>query len=163
MLMRPRITRRTGALAVEAAFVHPLMLFIMLAMIVGGTGVFRYQQVACQAREAARWAAVHGSDWEKNTDQPSPTQDDIRKQAVAPLTAGMDPTSLSVKVEWLNQATGAATDWDKAARKDPQSLTKTGDYLTNSVRVTVTYQFSPKIFFLGSMQLQSTCEHPMTF
>jgi Flp pilus assembly protein TadG len=165
MLHRPRNNRRAGALragamALEAALVQPVMLFLLLALVVGGMGVFRYQQVACQVREAARYAAVRGSDWQKNTGQASPTQDEIYQQAVAPFLSGMDAQGLTFQVLWIDQSTGLAVPWDKA-RKDPQTLTKTGDYVTNTVRVTVTYQFSPAIFFLGSIQLTSTSEFPM--
>jgi Flp pilus assembly protein TadG len=148
-------------MAVEAALVQPVMLFLLLALVVGGMGVFRYQQVVCQAREAGRWAAVRGSDWQKNTGQASPTQDQIYQQAVAPFLSGMDAKSLSFQVFWVDQKTGTAVPWDKA-RKDPQSLTKTGDYVTNTVRVIVTYQFSPEVFFLSSIQLSSTSEFPMS-
>jgi Flp pilus assembly protein TadG len=157
-MRRPRI----GALAVEAAIVHPVMLFLMLAIFVGGTGVFRYQQVACQAREAARYAAVHGSDWHRQTDQSSPTQNDILNNVVTPLAAGMDKQSLSLKIFWIDAVTGNSEDWD-TARKDPQSLTKTNDYVTNKVRVTVTYQYSPAIYFFGSLTFTSTSEYPMSY
>jgi Flp pilus assembly protein TadG len=155
-------TSRTGAMAVEAAVVHPVMLFLLLGLVVGGMGVFRYQQVAGQAREAGRWASVRGSDFQKNTGQKSPTQQQIFQQAVVPYLAGMDLSSLSIQVLWVNQSTGQATDWD-ASSKDPQTLTKTGDYVTNTVRVTITYKFSPAIYFLGSIQLTSTSELPMMF
>src|SRR5436190_997330 len=102
---RSAIKPRRGALAVEAAIVHPVMLFIMLGLVVGGTGVFRYQQVAGQAREAARYAVVHGSEWEKATDKTAPTQDDIRQNAVIPLAAGMDTKSLKVQVQWVDSVT----------------------------------------------------------
>jgi Flp pilus assembly protein TadG len=163
MLQRCMIERkRRGAMAVEAAVVHPVMMFLLLSLIVGGMGVFRYQQVAGQAREAARWAAVRGSDWEKATDDTCPTQNDIMQKAVAPLAAGMDLKSLAVQVYWIDEATGQVVAWDKAP-KDPLSLTKSGDYVTNKVRVSVTYQFSPQIFFVGSLQLKSVCEFPMAF
>jgi Flp pilus assembly protein TadG len=154
--------QRTGALAVEAALVHPVMLFLLLAIVVGGMGVFRFQQVAGLAREAGRWASVRGSDFQKNTKQTSPTQDQILQQAVVPLLAGMDVNSLSIQVLWVNQSTGQAIAWDQSS-KDPQTLTKTGDYVTNTVRVTITYQFTPAIFILNSLQLTSTSELPMTF
>jgi Flp pilus assembly protein TadG len=153
---------RRGALAVEAAVVYPVMIFLLLGMIAGGMAVFRYQQGAGQAREAARWAAVRGSDWQKATDQASPTQAEILQKAVAPLAAGMDLKSLVVQVSWVDAATGQIVAWDQAP-KDPLSLTKTGDYATNKVRVSVTYQFSPDVFFFGSLQLNSVCEFPMAY
>jgi Flp pilus assembly protein TadG len=162
MVRRSRIGKRSGVMAVEAALVQPVMLLILLSLIVGGMGVFRYQQVACQAREAARWAAVRGSDWARTTHQPAPTQDQIMQEAMVPFAAGMDTKSLTLEAFWIDQATGKAVAWDQAS-KDPQTLTATGDYVTNKVRVTVTYRFSPEIFLLGSIQLRSTCEFPMSF
>ena len=41
--------RRRAATTVEAAFVYPVMFFLLFGLIVGGLGVFRYQTVACQA------------------------------------------------------------------------------------------------------------------
>jgi Flp pilus assembly protein TadG len=160
MRHRPR-SRRPAAVAVEAALVHPLMIFLLLALIVGGMGVFRHQQAAGMAREAARYAAVRGSDWQKASDKPSPTAQEIRQHAVEPLAAGMDLGSLSVEVVWIDRATGQEAPWDQSP-KDALSLTKSGDYVTNRVRVTVTYQFSPKVLALGSMQLRSVCEFPMS-
>ena len=154
--------QRTAALAVEAALVHPVMLFLLLKLVVGGMGVFRYQQVAGQAREAGRYAAVRGSDFQKNTGLTSPTQAQILQQAIVPLLAGMDVKSLSMQVLWVNQSTGQTIAWDQSP-KDPQTLTNTGDYVTNTVRVTITYQFSPAVFFMNSIQLTSTSELPMTF
>jgi Flp pilus assembly protein TadG len=161
-MLQHKINRRKGAVAVEAALVHPVMLFMLLGLVVGGMGVFRYQQVAGQAREAARWAAVRGSDFHKETGQLSPTQDQILQEAVVPMLAGMDPKSVTCQVSWVNQYTGQVVAWDKAS-KDPQTLTKSGDYVTNSVRVTITYQYSPDVFFLGSIQLTSTSEFPMIY
>src|SRR2546428_9601810 len=104
MLQRAHQDRRAGAMAVEAAVVYPVLIVFLLLLIVGGMAVFRYQQVAGQAREAARWASVRGSDWQKATDQTCPTKADILQQAVVPLAAGMDTTKLSIQVLWLNQA-----------------------------------------------------------
>jgi hypothetical protein len=110
MKQKPSSHRRHGAMAVEAAVVYPVVLFLFLGLILGGVGVFRYQQVACQAREAARYASVHGGDWQLETTQNSPTQDDILKQTVLPLAAGMDPARISIRIQWIDQATGTATD-----------------------------------------------------
>jgi Flp pilus assembly protein TadG len=163
MLLAPhrRHPFRSGAVAVEAAIVHPVMVFLLLSLIVGGMGVFRYQQVAGQAREAARYAAVHGSDWQKASDKPSPTEEEIIRDAVAPLAAGMDLKNLSVKITWIDRTTAQATPWDQAS-KDPVSLAKSGDYVTNRVRVTVVYEYWPPILWLGRLELRSVCEFPMS-
>jgi Flp pilus assembly protein TadG len=152
---------RPGAAAVETAFVLPVFLFLLLGIVAGGMGVFRYQQVACLAREAARRASVCGADYQKETNQTSPTQAQIIQQAVTPLAVGMDPASLNVTVQWVSQATNTAQSWD-TARKDVKSINSQGEYVTNSVCVTVTYTWSPGLF-LGPVTLTSVSQVPMSF
>jgi Flp pilus assembly protein TadG len=161
-MLRPAPRPRRGALAAEAAVVYPVMIFLLLLLVVGGLGVFRYQQVAGLAREAARWASVRGGDYQKDTGQTSPTQDQIRQQAVLPLAAGMDPQNLSVQVQWVNGVTGQAVDWD-ASSKAPTTQTAGGDAVTNTVRVTVTYQWSPTVALIGPLNLKSVSEMPISF
>src|SRR5215211_5088715 len=60
-----RATRRRGTSLVEAAFALPVTFFLLFALVVGGIGIFRYQQVAHLARETARYAAVHGGQYAK--------------------------------------------------------------------------------------------------
>jgi Flp pilus assembly protein TadG len=155
-------SRRRAALALEAAFVYPVMFLLLLCLIVGGVGVLRYQQVACQAQEAARWASVRGSDWARDTKNTSPTQQDILNQAVAPLAAGMDLQSLSVQVQWVDQVTGKATSWDSSG-KAPTGTTASGATVSNSVRVTVTYLWAPSLFLARLINLTCTAEVPMSF
>ncbi len=159
--MTHRQVDRRAALAIEAAVVYPVLIFLLLGLIIGGMGVFRYQQVACQAREAARWASVRGSDWANTTDQPSPTQKQIFDQAVAPFTAGMDTSKIAIQVQWIDQASGQIYDWD-SGKRHPKSV-KSGDYVTNKVRVTITYQWSPGLLIVGPLYLKSCSEIPMSF
>jgi Flp pilus assembly protein TadG len=162
MIKRSATTGRAGALTLEAAVVYPLMLTLVFMIIIGGMGVFRYQQVACQAREAARWAAVRGSDWHKETGQTYPTSTNILQQAVLPLAAGMNTNNLSMQVQWLDQVSGQVVDWDSAS-KYPVSVTTANQGVTNRIRVTVTYQWTPELFLLGPIRLQSTSEMPMCY
>jgi Flp pilus assembly protein TadG len=155
-------TRRRAALAVEGAIIYPLMLMLVFMLIVGGMGVFRYQQVACQAREAARWAAVHGTDWHKESGLALPSKNDILQQAVLPLAAGMATNNIGLQVQMIHQVSGQVTDWDVAS-KHPLSVTSSNQGVSNRVQVTVTYQWTPQLFGLGSITLQSTCVVPMTF
>jgi Flp pilus assembly protein TadG len=152
--------RRTGATALETALVFPIVLFLFLDLIVGGIGVFRYQQVACLAQEAARWTCVRGCAYQKDADQASPTRDQILQSAVLPLAVGMDPSQISLQVEWINQADNTSQDWDSAP-KDIKSMTAQGEYVTNTVRVTVTYTWSPGIL-MGPFTFTSQCEVPMS-
>jgi Flp pilus assembly protein TadG len=160
-MKRIETRQRAGAAAVEAAIVFPVLLILIFGILVGGTGVFRYQQVACEAREAARWASVRGADYQRQTNQTSPTQQQIFDQAVLPYAPNMDATALSIQVEWINGVTNTATAWD-ASTKEVRSITSTGQYVSNSVRVTVQYQWSPGMLWT-SMTLQSVTQIPMSF
>ena len=162
MRFRSRPGRRRGALVVESALVYPLLVLLLLGLIVGGLGVFRYQQVACQAREAARWAAVRGLEMKKESGQAPPTRQEIIRQAVLPLAAGMDPAKLTVQVEWIDQVTGQAHDWD-AVNKAVTGMTAAGDPVTHRVRVTVTYRWSPELFLAGPLNLKSVSEMPIAY
>jgi Flp pilus assembly protein TadG len=160
MRNRNQVRRRRGAHAVEAAIVLPVMLVLLLGLVVGGMGVFRYQQVACLAQEAARWTCVRGGDYQKDTDAASPTQNQVLQQAVLPLAVGMDPSQLALKAQWIDQGTNTTLDWDSAP-KDVKSLNGAGEYVTNTLRITITYTWSPGLF-LGPVTLTSVCEVPMS-
>jgi len=166
VLCRMTNRRRRAAITVEAAVVLPVVIMLLFGLIVGGLGVFRYQQVAAQAREAARWASVRGSDWRRATGKASPTKQQIFDQVVVPLAAGMDPRYLSIEVQWIRQASATTLDWDSAS-KAPKSIDLTqrvnNRYITNHIRVTVTYEWTPEVFLSGSLKLQSICEIPMSF
>jgi Flp pilus assembly protein TadG len=162
MVARSRPVRRRGAVLVESAVVYPLLFLLLFGLIVGGLGVFRYQQVACQAREAARYACVHGAQWQKETGQPCPTAAQIRQDVVLPLAAGMDAAKLTVQLEWIDETTGTAAAWDHAS-KWPTSTTQDGQRVANRVRVTVTYAWWPEAFLAGPINLKSVSEVPTAF
>jgi Flp pilus assembly protein TadG len=153
-------TRRPGTAAVETAVVLSVLLLLVCGVIVGGIGVFRAQQVTLLACEGARYASVRGGDYQNDTGGSSPTQQQIINQAVSPMAVCMNPSDVSVTVEWINNATNTALAWD-AAPKDVRSVTATGQYISNTVRVTVTYQWAPG-FFWNTMTLQAVCELPMS-
>jgi Flp pilus assembly protein TadG len=153
---------RRGAMTVEAALVLPVMVFLLLALVVGGMGVFRYQQVACLAREAARYASVHGSLYQQATDNNSPTEQEIVQNAVQPMAIGMDTTKITAQIEWISGLTGDAVAWD-SSKKTPRSLTNTNQAVTNSVRIRISYVWSPGVLLPGSITLTSTSVMPMSF
>ncbi|AWM39078.1 TadE-like protein [Gemmata obscuriglobus] len=152
--------RRPGASAVETALVLGVLLVLVFGLIAGGTGVFRQQQMECLACEGARWASARAGDYQKDTNGPCPTAQQIADRAVAPLAVGVDPAALGVKVEWIDGATNTAWDWD-AAPKDVRSVTASGEYVTNSVRVTVTYQWAPGTFW-SPRAIGGVCVMPLS-
>ncbi len=158
MRLQPVTTRR-GAAALEAALVFPVLLALLLGVIVGGIGVFYYQEVACLAEEAARFACTRGLDYQKDSDNPSPTRDQILNQVVLPLAVSMAPDQLSLQMQWIDRGSNLAYDWD-GATKDIRSITPQGEYVNNAVRVTVTYTYSAGVLF-GPVTLTSVAEAPM--
>ena len=66
---------RRGATAVEAAFVLPVAFTFIIGMVVMGFLVYYYYQVASLAREGARYASVHGTQYAADTGNGVPRRD----------------------------------------------------------------------------------------
>lgn len=66
MLLPSQKRRRKAATVVECAAVYPLTFFILLGLVIGAMGVFRYQEMAGLAREACRYGSVHGAQYRKD-------------------------------------------------------------------------------------------------
>jgi Flp pilus assembly protein TadG len=140
--------RRRGASVVEVAVVAPLFVLLIFGLIIGGLGVFRYNQVASLAREAARIASVQGTEYAKATGEPAATQDSIHAAALA-RAAGLDPNRLSTTVTW-----------DKY--NAPQTYNPDKTVTTNIVTVTVSYKWKPEALLGREMTLTSTSRMPMS-
>src|SRR5688500_18262591 len=106
--------RRRGATTVEFAICCPIVFFFVFATIVGGLGVFRYQQTAELAREAARWASVHGGQYAEETGNPAATAQDIYTNAIEPAAATLNLSKLSYQVTWdkNNMPLDASTSYE---------------------------------------------------
>src|SRR5437870_2161734 len=121
--MRLRSPARRGASAIEAAVVYPVALFFVLGLVIGAMGIFRFQETAALAREAARYASVHGTSYAQASGQPAATAQDIYNNAIAPKAVGLDPSKLTYSVAW-NQSNSPS-----------QVVTVNGNvtYVTNTV------------------------------
>jgi Flp pilus assembly protein TadG len=145
--------QRRGATLVESAIVYPLALFLILGIIIGGYGIFRYQEMAWLAREGARWAAVRGTQYASETGNPAATEADIRDYVREFYAAG-DPSEVNVTVTWntTNSPTTVTAD--------------NGDYVYNKVTVTVSAPFLPinlPIFGLEDATISSSSTMPMHY
>jgi Flp pilus assembly protein TadG len=143
--------RRRGATTVEFAVACPIVLFVIFAIIVGSLGVFRYQQVATLAREGARWASVHGGQYQQETKQPAATADVIYTKAMQPLAIALKPERLSYGVTWDESNMPLSVHEDYS--------TPTG----NTVTVTVSYQWLPEMYVAGPLTLTSTSTAQMSY
>ena len=88
-LSRRRHARR-GAAVVEMAIVGPVAFLMVIGLMIGCLGIFRYNQVAALAHEGARWAAVRGRNFEKINHRKPITADEIRSNVIVPRAAGID-------------------------------------------------------------------------
>ena len=150
--MRLRNThRRRGVTTVEFAIVCPIAFFLIFATIIGGIGVYRYQQVAALAREGARYASVHGGQYEQETGNPAATPEDIYNEAIAPRAVALDPARLTYTVTWDVNNLPLWVDEDV---EHP-----TG----NIVTVTVNYQWFPEMYVVGPFTLTSTSVSQMMY
>jgi Flp pilus assembly protein TadG len=130
MLYRTR--PRAGATVLEAAFVYPVFFLLVIGLMVGALGVFRYQEVASLSREGARWAAVRGATYQLYTGNSAATAADVYDNAIRPNAVALDLSHLDHSVSWSpdNRQGGLVT-------------------------VTLTYHWLPEAF-LGGIDLTST-------
>lgn len=151
--MRPACQRRRprGATTVEFAATCPIALFLIFATLVGALGAFRYQQVASLAREGARWASVHGAEYESQTGKPAATAEDVFNKAILPSAVTLDPDKLSYTVTW-NTSNEPLT-----VHEDVQQPTG------NTVTVSVSYVWFPEAYLVGPFTLTSTSTSQMLY
>jgi Flp pilus assembly protein TadG len=144
--------RRRGTTTTEFAITCPIAFFIIFAIIVGGLGVFRYQQVASAAREGARWASVHGGQYAQDTGRPAAMPSDVYTNAILPAATALNAANLSYSVTW---------------DKDNMPLeVVNGNYEVptgNTVTVTVNYQWLPEMYLIGPYNLTSTSTAQMVY
>jgi Flp pilus assembly protein TadG len=136
MVMRLCFTIRRGGSLVEFAIVAPVTFLLMLGLLIGGMGVFRYQQVAQLARDASRWASVHGTQYAQVTGNPAATATDVYNNAISPYAAGLNLSNLTYSVTWN-------------ASNSPAHTNANGQKVANTVTVTVNYQWIPEAYLSG--------------
>jgi Flp pilus assembly protein TadG len=142
---------RSGVTSIEFAVVAPIAFFFILALLIGGMGIFRYQQVASVAREATRWASVHGLQYQADTGNTAATDVDVYNNVIAPNAIGLDLSQLTYKVTWN-------TD------NSPYHTTISNNQVVgvrNTVTVKLTYQWIPEAF-IGGVTMTSTSTLPMS-
>lgn len=141
--------RHDGVSIVELALVAPIFILLLFGLIIGGMGVFRYNQVASLAREGARVASVRGIDYAREMEQPAATAESIHADVIRPRSAGLDPSRLTTTVTW---------DHSNAPKHVADDMTTT----TNHVIVTVTYRWQPEALIGQEFILASTSRMPMS-
>jgi hypothetical protein len=70
MLLRSKSSLRPATNLIESAIVYPLVFFLLLSMVIGAMGIFRYQEMASISRDAARYGSVHGYQYRRDAGWP---------------------------------------------------------------------------------------------
>ena len=148
---------------VESAIIYGFFFTLLLAIMLLGLAVFRYQEVAHMAREGSRYASTHGGQYGKENNAMPPDRDTIYTNAILPHAAGMEAGSITCDVVWYTSATGVAN-------KNPTRTTTTTDSSTglskvtkisNTVSVKVSYQWNTGFF--GTIPVSSTSVNTISY
>lgn len=175
MLRRLIPLRRRAGVLVEAALVLPITFLLILGVLIGGMGVFRYQEVAHLARLTARYAAVHGGQYAQDNASaitagtlPNVNGNYLAQNIAAANAVLLNSSQLSVSATIITHS--GTYDWDDTADNNnrmPYSTytdsNKNTDCVTNAVQVTVSYQWMPEWFLAGPIILTSTAVVPMSY
>jgi len=168
MLLCSTRSPRRGVTVVESAFVLPVALLLTLGLIVGGLGMYRYQEVAHLAREGARYASAHGGRYAMEgipgiTGVPAINTSQDLRDWLLPRTIILDPQQLQVDVSWTAPPNIQPPNWPSWADPDPNVTPPGSKVITNNVRVTVTYQWFPEAYLIGPITLSSTSQLQMAY
>ena len=136
MLRQPARQPRPGTTMVEAAMVYSATFLLLFGLMVGGLGVFRYQEVALVAREGARYAAVRGSTYQSETSNAAPTSTTVLNNAVLPKAGILSPSQLSCTLTYNSN---------------------------NTVTVTATYNWFAEAYLVGPITMKSTSTMPVSY
>jgi Flp pilus assembly protein TadG len=132
-MIHPRSRRaRRGGVILEFSLAFPIFIMLSLGTTVLGFGVSQFQLVATLAREGARWASVHGAEYQQTTGKQAASATDVYNQAILPRATGLLTSNLTYSVNWApnNQPGGTVT-------------------------VAINYQWVPSAY-LGTVNLAST-------
>ncbi|HZU37960.1 MAG TPA: TadE family protein [Gemmataceae bacterium] len=174
MRLRSRSTCRNAATLIEAAIVLPVTLLLIFGLVVGGLGIFRYQEVAHLARLTARYAATHGGQYAQdnataiqNGTLPNVNETYLTQTVMSPAAVAMDTSKLSATVSITTPS--GTFDWDSTSsngNRMPTTTVTQGNStatVSNTVTVTVTYKWTPELYLVGPITLSSTSVMPMSY
>jgi Flp pilus assembly protein TadG len=168
MLASRHARRRRGATVVEFAVVAPVVLLLMFAQIVGGLGVFRYQELAHLARDCARYACTHGGNYQREgiaqmTGVPAIASSSDLSDFLARNAVLLDPSRIELSVSWTGPNGVTPVNMPTYDDTDPNRVPPGQFVIQNNVIVTLKYQWFPEVGFFGPITLTSTSEMPMSY
>jgi hypothetical protein len=176
MMLRTKIRKRTGVYTLEAAFVFPITFFLLLMIVIGSLGIFRYQECAYLARMGTRYGSVHGDNYwyyQRNLRPPNSSPGTAASPASyvsTDPTTGAQTTFLSYTPTSSTTGPGTYTAWADdiyGNRIYPNLMLLSPTYTScrvdwptvafnpsmpdnapgSQIRVTVTYHWIPELSF----------------
>jgi len=137
---------------VEFAIVTPVVFVLMFGLLIGGLGVSRYEQIAYLAREASRYASVHGAQYATETGQPAADSAAIYNQVIVPKAIGLNLSRLTWSVRW--NTSNAQTHTVVVGGTDTQ--------VENTVTIALSYVWIPE-GYVPQKTMHSTSVAVMSF
>jgi hypothetical protein len=166
-LYRNRV-RRQAVSPVEFAIVAGVTMFLIISLIVGAMGVFRYQEVAHLAREGSRYASTHGGSYHQEgidtqTGVPQIASSADLQSYLQSRAVELDSNSLTVTVSWSAPAGYTPTNLVSYDNVDTSLVPPGQITIYNNVTVTVSYTWMPELYLVGPITLTSTSTVPMAY
>jgi hypothetical protein len=167
LAVSPRCRRR-GALTVEFAITCSVTFFVILALIIGGLGVFRYHECAHLAREGARFASTHGGRYAlagmpMSTGVPAISSNTDLQNYLLPQVSLLDPSQTQTSISWSAPSSIIPSNIPSYVDTDPSLVPPGQKVIRNYVTVTVTYQWMPELYLIGPITLTSSSTMPMSY
>jgi Flp pilus assembly protein TadG len=168
MTILQKSPRRQGATTVEFAVVASALFVLLFALIVGGMGVFRYDEMAHLAREGARYASTHGGQYQldgmpKTTGVPAVSSSSDLQTYLLTKVVGLDTSKLTFTISWSAPNTIVPSNLPTYVDTDPTLVPPGQKTIQNYVTVTVSYTWQPEIFAIGPFQLSSSSTMAMSY
>jgi Flp pilus assembly protein TadG len=159
---------RSGASTVEFAVVSGLIFFLIFALIVGASGIFRYQEVAHLAREGARYASTHGGQYildgiPAQTGVSAISSNSDLANYLLPKAVLLSSSQLTISVSWSAPPTLSPINMPTYVDTNPNLVPPGQKTIQNYVTVTVTYQWMPELYLFGPITLTSTSVMAMSY
>jgi Flp pilus assembly protein TadG len=105
--------KRPGATLAEAAITISVFMVVVVGMLDMSMAVLRYNTLSMAARAGARQAIVHGSlassSWGPSSYSATANTNAAIPNAISPYLAGMDPSTATITVTWLDSDNSALT------------------------------------------------------
>jgi Flp pilus assembly protein TadG len=145
-----RGARQRGSTLVEQAIILPLLLALFFGVLDMGRALYSYSFVSYIAREATRWASVHGGGVNGKA-----SRGDVTNFVKNATGAALDPARITVNTDWAPPANGSpACPGAGTASEKPGCV----------VQVTVNYDFAFTLPFLpkGAVPMSSKSQMIIT-